>query len=269
MSCHVGVGRGVRVRPDLQLLCLLLPPAPTVQHLAFHLKQCARVRCAFNPAHPFPTLALCPPMPSLSRSFHNMQGLFAAMGNGGPISPVGRQAQEKSRRFDEWLQYVTTDPSLSYEQRTAKLAAWRQAPEGTYAHPREEHLIPVRGGGWVGEWVVGGWVQRGRVEQHWDLGGWRSIVGASLDGSWQHAAALVRILNPEGRNNSLACPCPLLRPPCSCMWCLARARATPARLCLTTSPWASSAPACSGDCHPLPSENVQCCPHIPMRLPAR
>lgn len=86
------------------------------------------------------------------------------MGNGGPISPVGRQAQEKSRRFDEWLQYVTTDPSLTYEQRAAKLAAWRQAPEGTYAHPREEHLIPVRGGA---EWVcwscvgVAGWVGRG------------------------------------------------------------------------------------------------------------
>lgn len=73
-----------------------------------------------------------------------MQGLFAAMGNGGAMSAVGRQAQERSRRFDEWLQYVTTDPSLTYEQRAAKLAAWRQAPEGTYAHPREEHLIPVR-----------------------------------------------------------------------------------------------------------------------------
>lgn len=83
-----------------------------------------------------------------------MQGLFAAMGNGGPISPVGRQAQEKSKRFDEWLQYVTTDPSLSYEERAAKLATWRQAPEGTYAHPREEHLIPVSRQVCSGCWLV-------------------------------------------------------------------------------------------------------------------
>lgn len=37
-------------------------------------------------------------------SFHNMQGLFAAMGNGGPMSAAGKQVQERSRKFDEWLQ---------------------------------------------------------------------------------------------------------------------------------------------------------------------
>lgn len=68
------------------------------------------------------------------------------MGDGmSPLTSAGRQAQEKSRRFDEWLQHATgiTAPDLTYEQRAELLAAWRTAPEGTYAHPREEHLIPL------------------------------------------------------------------------------------------------------------------------------
>lgn len=75
-----------------------------------------------------------------------MGGLFAAMGDGSSaLTPAGRQAQERSRRFDEWLQHATgvTAPELTREQRAALLAAWRKAPEGTYAHPREEHLLPL------------------------------------------------------------------------------------------------------------------------------
>lgn len=70
-----------------------------------------------------------------------MGGLFAAMGD--PRSGAGAQAVERSKRFDEWLQHVTTHPSLSYEQRVEQLAAWRRAPEAAFAHPREEHLAPL------------------------------------------------------------------------------------------------------------------------------
>ncbi len=50
---------------------------------------------------------------------------------------------QRSRRFDEWLQHACLDPSLTYEQRCELLAGWRQAPEAAYAHPREEHLMPL------------------------------------------------------------------------------------------------------------------------------
>ena len=136
-----------------------------------------------------------------------MQGLFAAMGNGGPMSAAGRQAQERSRRFDEWLRYVTTDPSLSYEQRAAKLAAWRQAPEGTYAHPREEHLIPVRGPGCStrGEWLR---CRRGPAQ-----------CRVGLPGAARRAARRAHPPLPAAAH-----PHPTL-PRCSCTWCLGRARA--------------------------------------------
>jgi aromatic ring-opening dioxygenase catalytic subunit (LigB family) len=41
--------------------------------------------------------------------------------------------------FDEWLNDAVQDPA----SREAKLTAWRTAPGGREAHPREEHLIPL------------------------------------------------------------------------------------------------------------------------------
>lgn len=79
------------------------------------------------------------------------------MGDGGS-SQAGKQALARSRSFDEWLQYVCLDPSLTYEKRAELLAGWRQAPEGSFAHPREEHLLPLHvvlgaGGGEGGKLV--------------------------------------------------------------------------------------------------------------------
>jgi aromatic ring-opening dioxygenase catalytic subunit (LigB family) len=47
-------------------------------------------------------------------SFHNLRALYA-----------GADVLERSARFDAWL------------------AAWAAAPEARYAHPREEHLLPL------------------------------------------------------------------------------------------------------------------------------
>jgi aromatic ring-opening dioxygenase catalytic subunit (LigB family) len=33
--------------------------------------------------------------------------------------------------------------STTAEKRAELLSAWRQAPEAAYAHPREEHLLPL------------------------------------------------------------------------------------------------------------------------------
>ena len=45
--------------------------------------------------------------------------------------------------FDNYLQQALTDPAATPEQRRAALAGWEAAPEARFAHPREEHLLPL------------------------------------------------------------------------------------------------------------------------------
>jgi len=61
-------------------------------------------------------------------SFHNLRGYF---------QPV---TTERARAFDAWL---TAAVESSAPQRDTLLTAWRQAPFAAYAHPREEHLVPL------------------------------------------------------------------------------------------------------------------------------
>jgi aromatic ring-opening dioxygenase catalytic subunit (LigB family) len=62
-------------------------------------------------------------------SFHNLRAL------GG-----GAELLSRSQRFDAWLNdAVTGDPRL----RDQRLADWAAAPEARFAHPREEHLLPL------------------------------------------------------------------------------------------------------------------------------
>ena len=62
-------------------------------------------------------------------SFHNLRALYG-----------GADVLARSTRFDSWLnEAVTGDPA----QRDARLTAWAAAPEARFAHPREEHLLPL------------------------------------------------------------------------------------------------------------------------------
>lgn len=45
--------------------------------------------------------------------------------------------------FDDWLKEVVTSPSLTPEQRAQQLERWAAAPQARFAHPREEHLLPL------------------------------------------------------------------------------------------------------------------------------
>jgi aromatic ring-opening dioxygenase catalytic subunit (LigB family) len=47
---------------------------------------------------------------------------------------------ERSHTFDAWLTKAVESPAA---ERNALLAEWRKAPFAAYAHPREEHLIPL------------------------------------------------------------------------------------------------------------------------------
>ncbi len=61
-------------------------------------------------------------------SFHNMRGF------GQP------DTEARSRAFDSWLTHTVKAPAAT---RKALLEEWSTAPGGRFAHPREEHLIPL------------------------------------------------------------------------------------------------------------------------------
>lgn len=64
-------------------------------------------------------------------SFHNMRAFHYS-----DNSPI-----DGAEVFDEWLAHVVSNPNAA--KRNASLAAWKEAPGARFAHPREEHLIPL------------------------------------------------------------------------------------------------------------------------------
>jgi len=61
-------------------------------------------------------------------SFHNLRGYFRP------------ETADRARAFDAWLTAAVESPAA---ERDALLTRWRESPFATYAHPREEHLIPL------------------------------------------------------------------------------------------------------------------------------
>ena len=61
-------------------------------------------------------------------SFHNLRGYLQ------PETP------KRATAFDDWLTSAVESPAA---ERDALLTGWRSAPFAAYAHPREEHLIPL------------------------------------------------------------------------------------------------------------------------------
>jgi aromatic ring-opening dioxygenase catalytic subunit (LigB family) len=61
-------------------------------------------------------------------SFHNLRAYLRP------------ETVERARAFDAWLTSAVESPAAERDQ---LLAGWRKAPFAAYAHPREEHLIPL------------------------------------------------------------------------------------------------------------------------------
>jgi len=61
-------------------------------------------------------------------SFHNLRAYLRP------------ETVERARAFDAWLTHAVESPAT---ERDALLTEWRKAPFAAYAHPREEHLIPL------------------------------------------------------------------------------------------------------------------------------
>ncbi len=67
-------------------------------------------------------------------SFHNMQTMMKDVSG-------WHSAISESGRFDEWLTEMLT--ALPPDNREQSLAMWDKAPAARFAHPREEHLLPL------------------------------------------------------------------------------------------------------------------------------
>lgn len=66
-------------------------------------------------------------------SFHNMHGFFDS----------ALDATRKATEFNNWLQTTMQANAFSENERKGRLLDWSTAPDARYAHPREEHLIPL------------------------------------------------------------------------------------------------------------------------------
>ncbi len=64
-------------------------------------------------------------------SFHNLPAL---------MSPPSARIAAESARFDDWLTKTVMAP---VQEREAGLAAWAAAPGARFAHPHEDHLLPL------------------------------------------------------------------------------------------------------------------------------
>jgi aromatic ring-opening dioxygenase catalytic subunit (LigB family) len=61
-------------------------------------------------------------------SFHNLRAYMHP------------ETRDRARAFDSWLTEAVERPG---PVRSTQLTNWRNAPNAAFAHPREEHLIPL------------------------------------------------------------------------------------------------------------------------------
>jgi aromatic ring-opening dioxygenase catalytic subunit (LigB family) len=66
------------------------------------------------------------------------------------VGPISRQVRtggklldDAPQVFDGALTRALTDAAHTPEQRREALVRWAQLPEARFAHPREEHLLPL------------------------------------------------------------------------------------------------------------------------------
>lgn len=67
-------------------------------------------------------------------SFHNMRAFFAE---------ETEDSRSANKSFERWLLDTCSDPEISEEERSRRLADWESSPSARYCHPREEHLLPL------------------------------------------------------------------------------------------------------------------------------
>jgi len=68
-------------------------------------------------------------------SFHNLREL---------MSKGGDAVDSRNLAFEDWLARTLSDTGLEESERERRLAAWSEAPDARFCHPREEHLLPLQ-----------------------------------------------------------------------------------------------------------------------------
>ena len=68
-------------------------------------------------------------------SFHNLREMIARRDEA--VDP-------RNLAFEGWLGQTVGDADLDERERERRLAAWTEAPEARFCHPREEHLLPLQ-----------------------------------------------------------------------------------------------------------------------------
>jgi len=66
-------------------------------------------------------------------SFHNLNVLMSN----------DPKVLQKSQQFDIWLNHAVLSQQLNWQQKQLELINWQSAPHARFAHPREEHLLPL------------------------------------------------------------------------------------------------------------------------------
>lgn len=92
-------------------------------------------------------------------SFHNLH-----------IASIENARIPESERFDAWLTQAACAPSP--ERRNAELVRWALAPAARFAHPREEHLMPLMVAAGAGGLDRGSHAFSGRM-MGWQISGFR------------------------------------------------------------------------------------------------
>ena len=72
-------------------------------------------------------------------TFHNMAAFMPAL-KGDPTSIV---ADHDNEAFEQWLRETCTSDELTEDTRRDRFVNWSDAPGARWAHPREEHLLPL------------------------------------------------------------------------------------------------------------------------------
>lgn len=63
-------------------------------------------------------------------SFHNMRAFYSSN-------------DKYNQMFENWLIQTCSNKQITEEQRLQRFISWTKAPAARYAHPREEHLLPL------------------------------------------------------------------------------------------------------------------------------
>ncbi len=91
-------------------------------------------------------------------SFHNLH-----------IASIENARIPESERFDAWLAHAACAPAA---ERDAELVQWARAPAARFAHPREEHLMPLMVAAGAGGLDRGSQAFSGRI-MGWQISGFR------------------------------------------------------------------------------------------------